>query len=230
MSDVNSENIYFTNDLEDLDFVKICLKENSIPHEIIFNNNSHPIFGTNMALGMDSVLYKYAVRVPLEFVEKAQSLLNEVLDSEETQTEEEEIPVADAHEVLNSSAPVKEKVSKKSPAGILVILLLVLHFSRYFSQVKQRGSSKGKTVLLYLIGIFWMIFNIGGLVLVFTGSGVYDFYYLLYAFITVLVFASGYEAVINFVDFLIERKKVQKIWCILSLLICIAGFILSYNL
>lgn len=230
MSELNSENIYFTNDLDDLDFIKNCLNENSIPHEIIFNNNCHPIFGTNMALGMDSILYKYAVRVPVEYVEKAQNLLNEVLELEETQTEEEEIPVTDADEVLNSSASVKEKVSKKSPAGILVILLLVLHFSRYFSQVKQRGNSKGKTILLYLIGIFWMIFNIGGLVLAFTGSGVYDFYYFLYAFIVVLVFTSGYEALINFVDFLIERKKVQKIWCILCLLICIAGFILSYNL
>lgn len=230
MSDVNSENIYFTNDLEDLDFVKICLKENSIPHEIIFNNNSHPIFGTNMALGMDSVLYKYAVRVPLEFVEKAQSLLNEVLDSEETQTEEEEIPVTDADEVLNSSAPVEEKVSKKSPAGILVILLLVLHFSRYFSQVKQRGSSKGKTILLYLIGIFWMIFNIGGPVLAFVGQFFFDFYDLLNAFLLVLIFASGYEALINFVDFLIERKRAQKVWCILSILIFIASNIVVNNL
>lgn len=228
MSELNSENIYFTNDLDDLDFIKNYLNENSIPHEIIFNNNSHPIFGTNMALGMDSILYKYAVRVPVEYVEKAQNLLNEVLGSD--QAEGEEIPVTDADEVLNSSASVKEKVSKKSPAGILVILLLVLHFSRYFSQVKQRGNSKGKTILLYLIGIFWMIFNIGGLVLAFTGSGVYDFYYFLYAFVVVLVFTSGYEALINFVDFLIERKKAQKIWCILCLLICIAGFILSYNL
>ena len=50
MSELNSENIYFTNDVDDLDFIKNCLNENSIPHEIIFNNNSHPIFGTNMAL------------------------------------------------------------------------------------------------------------------------------------------------------------------------------------
>lgn len=80
MSELNSENIYFTNDVDDLDFIKNCLNENSIPHEIIFNNNSHPIFGTNMALGMDSILYKYAVRVPVEYVEKVQNLLNEVLD------------------------------------------------------------------------------------------------------------------------------------------------------
>ncbi|MBQ1710074.1 MAG: hypothetical protein II032_03060 [Treponema sp.] len=175
MSELNSENIYFTNDLDDLDFIKNCLTENSIPHEIIFNNNSHPIFGTNMALGMDSILYKYAVRVPVEYVEKAQNLLNEVLNSDQAEGEETPASITDEEEVLSSRASVQEKAGKIIPIGLLAILLVILHFSRYFSMVKIRGDGKVKTGLLYLIGILWMISYFVGLSLAFVGPNVYDF-------------------------------------------------------
>jgi hypothetical protein len=215
MSDVNSENVYFTNSLEDLDFVKICLKENSIPHEIIFNNNSHPIFGTNMALGMDSILYKYAVRVPVEYVEKAQNLLNEVLNSDQAEGEETPASITD------------EEEGKEIPIGLLAILLVILHFSRYFSMVKRRGDGKVKTGLLYFIGILWMISYFVGLSLVFVGPNVYDFDYILHSIGFVVFFVSGYETIINLIDLLIERKKTQKIWFIICLLMFISSLILS---
>ncbi len=214
MSDVNSENVYFTNSLEDLDFVKICLEENAIPHEIIFNNNSHPIFGTNIALGMDSILYKYAVRVPVEYVEKAQNLLNEVLNSDQAEGEETPASITD------------EEEGKEIPIGLLAILLVILHFSRYFSMVKRRDG-KVKTGLLYLIGILWMISYFVGLSLAFVGPNVYDFDYILHSINFVVFFFSGYEAVINLIDLLIERKKNQKIWFIICLLMFISSPILS---
>ncbi len=226
MSDVNSENVYFTNSLEDLDFVKICLEENAIPHEIIFNNNSHPIFGTNMALGMDSILYKYAVRVPVEYVEKAQNLLNEVLGSDQAEGEETPASITDEEEVLSSRASVQEKAGEKNPIGLLAILLVILHFSRYFSMVKRRDG-KVKTGLLYLIGILWMISYFVGLSLAFVGPNVYDFVYILHSINFVVFFFSGYEAVINLIDLLIERKKTQKIWFIICLLMFISSLILS---
>lgn len=214
MSELNSENIYFTNDLDDLDFIKNCLNENSIPHEIIFNNNSHPIFGTNMALGMDSILYKYAVRVPVEYVEKAQNLLNEVLNSDQAEGEETPASITD------------EEEGKKIPTGLLAILLVILHFSRYFSMVKRRGDGKVKTGLLYLIGILWMISYFVGLSLASVGPNVYDFDYILHSIGFVVLFVSGYEAFINLIDLLIERKKAQKIWFIICLLMFISSFIL----
>lgn len=225
MSELNSENIYFTNDLDDLDFIKNCLNENSIPHEIIFNNNSHPIFGTNMALGMDSILYKYAVRVPVEYVEKAQNLLNEFLNSDQAEGEETPASITDEEEVLSSRASVQEKA--EIPIGLLAILLVILHFSRYFSMVKRRGDGKVKTGLLYLIGIFWMISYFVGLSLAFVGPNVYDFGYILHSVDFVVLFVSGYEAVINLIDLLIERNKAQKIWFIICLLMFISSFILS---
>ena len=168
-----------------------------------------------MALGMDSILYKYAVRVPVEYVEKAQNLLNEVLDSDQAEGEETPASITD------------EKAEKKDPIGLLAILLVILHFSRYFSMVKRRGDGKVKTGLLYLIGILWMISYFVGLSLASVGPNVYDFNYILYSINFVVFFFSGYEAIINLIDLFIERKKTQKIWFVICLLMFISSLILS---
>lgn len=132
MSELNSENIYFTNDVDDLDFIKNSLSENSIPHEIIFNNNSHPIFGTTVSMGMDNILYKYVIRVPVEYIDKAQSLLKEVLNSDEEVGQEELPSVTDSKESLASNETGQKSVTKKSFARLLVILLLVFIASLIF--------------------------------------------------------------------------------------------------
>ncbi len=132
MSELNSENIYFTNDLDDLDSIKNCLTENSIPHEIIFNNNSHPIFGTNVSMGMDNILYKYVIRVPVEYIDKAQSLLKEVLNSDEEVGQQELPSVTDSEEGLATNEAGQKSVTKKSFARLLVILLLVFIASLIF--------------------------------------------------------------------------------------------------
>ncbi len=222
MTHDDSEKIYFTNNLEDLDFVKICLKENVIPFEIVFNNNSHPIFGTNLSQGMDSVLYKYAVKVSPEYCAKAQALLKEVLEpegnpieEEVSSQEEEKLPLAE------------EKKSRKSPAGMYILLLFIQHYSRYFAKVRQEKFGRGKTILLNLLGLFWLFLNLCSLILMFVGPyNINDYYYVLAACSMVFLFASGYEAVLNIVDYFIERKKSQKIWANLSLLIFIAVFVL----
>lgn len=92
--------------------------------------------------------------------------------------------------------------------------------------VKRRGDGKVKTGLLYLIGILWMISYFVGLSLASVGPNVYDFYYILHSIDFVVLFFSGYEAFINLIDLLIERKKAQKIWFIICLLMFISSFIL----
>ena len=93
--------------------------------------------------------------------------------------------------------------------------------------VKRRGDGKVKTGVLYLIGILWMISYFVGLSLSFVGPNVYGFDYILQSIVFVVLFVSGYEAFINLIDLFIERKKVQKIWFIISLFMFISSFILS---
>ena len=37
---------------------------NNIPNQIIRNNNNHPYFGFNLAIGIEKNLYNYLVRIP----------------------------------------------------------------------------------------------------------------------------------------------------------------------
>ncbi|MBO4728917.1 MAG: hypothetical protein J5631_10895, partial [Spirochaetaceae bacterium] len=77
MDTLNIINFYFTNSLEDLNSVKNILEANNISHEIISTNNNHPFFGFNSAIGMEKNLYKYVIRIPEMFIEKAEKLLSE---------------------------------------------------------------------------------------------------------------------------------------------------------
>ncbi|MBO4516064.1 hypothetical protein J5751_01165 [bacterium] len=68
---------YFTNSLDELNTVKNILESNNIPNQIIRNNNNHPYFGFNLAIGIEKNLYNYLVRIPEKYVEIAEHLIPE---------------------------------------------------------------------------------------------------------------------------------------------------------
>ena len=102
---------YFTNSLEELNLAKDALEENGIPHEIVRNNNRHPYFGFNSALGVEKNLYNYIIRIPEIFIDDAESIISKALSEEE---------------IITTDNDEEEKVKSQKYLSSLLILIAIL--------------------------------------------------------------------------------------------------------
>ena len=204
---------YFTNSLDELNSVKTILETNNIPHEIIQNNNNHPYFGINTALGIEKNLYDYVIRIPENFIEHVEYILSEEFSNEESMNKtEEETPV----EIENTE--IKKSDSIKN--GYFVLLLFFTHYSRYFYSLKKINQNKKKQIILTIVGIIHLILSYS-LLFINDCSLIGNFEYGLYR--TLLIIGSV-QTVINLIDFIIERQRLQKYLFIIFGLITLLVF------
>ena len=209
MNNSNIVDFYFTNSLEDLNSVKNILEANNISHEIITTNNNHPFFGFNSAIGMEKNLYKYVIRIPEIFIEKAEQLLSEAFTEEDVENKieissEESDEMKESEEVAGSKKVKKQEKSLR--VGYFVMLLFFMHYSRYFYSLKEIKDKENKNKLK-IVGICYFFIT---------------FFFLFYAFSSIdgdvlsglfftLLFIGFLQTLINCIDFVIEKQNLQKV-------------------
>ena len=209
MNNSNIVDFYFTNSLEDLNSVKNILEANNISHEIITTNNNHPFFGFNSAIGMEKNLYKYVIRIPEIFIEKAEQLLSEAFTEEDVENKieissEESDEMKESEEVAGSKKVKKQEKSLR--VGYFVMLLFFMHYSRYFYSLKEIKDKENKNKLK-VVGICYFFIT---------------FFFLFYAFTSIdgdvlsglfftLLFIGFLQTLINCIDFVIEKQNLQKV-------------------
>ena len=206
-------NFYFTNSLDELNSVKNILETNNIPHEIIKNNNNHPYFGINTAIGIEKNLYDYVIRIPENFIENVEYLLSKEFSNEESINKIED-------ENLTKIEDTEIKKSDSIKTGYFVILLFFTHFSRYFCSLKKINQNKKKQIILTIAGIMYLILSYSLLFIsncLLIGNLEYGLYLTLLITCTV-------QTIINLIDFIIERQRLQKYLFIIFGLITAALF------
>ena len=209
MDNSNIVNFYFTNSLEDLNSVKNILEANNISHEIITTNNNHPFFGFNSAIGMEKNLYKYVIRIPEIFIEKAEKLLSEAFTEEDVESKieissEESDEMKESEEVAGSKKVKKQEKSLR--VGYFVMLLFFMHYSRYFYSLKEIKDKENKNKLK-VVGICYFFITFFFL---FYASTSIDGDVLSGLFFT-LHFIGFLQTLINCIDFVIEKQNLQKV-------------------
>ena len=219
MENENSEilDFYFTNSLDELNSVKNILETNDIPYEIIKNNNNHPYFGINTAIGIEKNLYDYVIRIPENYIENAEYLISEDFSTNESINETaEETPIEIEYTEVKKTDSIK--------LGYFVILLFFTHYSRYFLSLEKINNNKKKQIILTLIGIIYLVLNLSLLFIadcILVGNITYGFY------LTLLV-TCFIQTILNLVDFIIERQKLQKYLFILFGIIIVLFFSIQY--
>ena len=192
---------YFTNSLDELNSVKDILESNNIPNEIIRNNNNHPYFGINTAIGIEKNLYNYVVRIPEKYIDNAEYLISgessnqEIVNEHETETSDE-----------TKMPDIEEKELTDLKVGYFVILLFFTHYSRYFCSLKKIKQNKKKRIILRIVGFFYLVLSFGLLLIsaaLLSGSFIFGVY------ISVLLTAL-IQTILNLIDFIIERQRLQK--------------------
>ena len=209
MNNSNIVDFYFTNSLEDLNSVKNILEANNISHEIITTNNNHPFFGFNSAIGMEKNLYKYVIRIPEIFIEKAEQLLSEAFTEEDVESKieissEESDEMKESEEVAGSKKVKKQEKSLR--VGYFVMLLFFMHYSRYFYSLKEIKDKENKNKLK-VVGICYFFITFFFL---FYASTSIDGDVLSGLFFT-LLFIGFLQTLINCIDFVIEKQNLQKV-------------------
>ncbi|MBO4759327.1 MAG: hypothetical protein J5505_04630 [Spirochaetaceae bacterium] len=209
MNNSNIVDFYFTNSLEDLNSVKNILEANNISHEIITTNNNHPFFGFNSAIGMEKNLYKYVIRIPEIFIEKAEQLLSEAFTEEDVENKieissEESDEMKESEEVAGSKKVKKQEKSLR--VGYFVMLLFFMHYSRYFYSLKEIKDKENKNKLK-IVGICYFFITFFFL---FYASTSIDGDVLSGLFFT-LLFIGFLQTLINCIDFVIEKQNLQKV-------------------
>lgn len=199
---------YFTNSIENIELVKSLFEEHDIPNREIISNNNHPLFGINSTISMDKNLYKYVIQIPEEYVEKADFVVSQFMPEEDEITDEEnEIPEEQVDfETENQEEEVEQPKKTKINPGYLFMLLFVSHFSRFFYTVRKSESKTSKKVILNLIAIFLFCITYGLFFIYF--SFVFSDY--MSGFLMTCVTISSVQTIINFIDSLIEKQKLQK--------------------
>lgn len=215
MENLNIVDFYFTNSVEDLNSVRDILKENNIPNEIIRTNNNHPYFGTNSAIGMDRNLYKYVIRIPDTFIEQTEKIMSEEFSEEENPFDENKLEERGTVEKQDASINI----------GYLVMLLFFTHFSRYFYCIKKlvQADKKKLAKIFGIIGICYFIaicFSMFLLNVFFLTSDVY------LGILCSLVIMGVIQTIINLIDFIIEREKLQLALFFIFGLITVLAFFL----
>jgi len=202
ISDKNNElkivDFYFTNSVEDLKTVKDIFELNNIPNEIIRNNNRHPYFGVNTAIGLDRNLNDYVIRIPENYIDAAELLLSEAFDDEDNKDD-------DAVMQIDERESSEEKTKSSLGMGYFVMLLFISHYTRYFYCVKNIDQNAKMKSILKLAGVVWLSLDIIGhlaLCLLITDD-------LIEGICTSIFMICIKQAIINLIDFIIERQKLQ---------------------
>ena len=190
---------FFTNSLDELDSVREILETHNIPIKIIRSNNQIPYLGINSTIGIEKKFYNYVIQVPENYIDSAEFFLSEALPENENLTEPEE--EASVESQINE---IQNYTSLKT--GYFFILLFLTHFSRYFSSLKKINHNKKKQIALTFFGLFYFIMYCTTLVFITsqnTGTLFSGIYFSLLGF-------SFSQALLNLIDFIIERNKLQK--------------------
>lgn len=104
------------------------------------------------------------------------------------------------------------------------MLLFFTHYSRYFLSLEKINNNKKKQIILTLIGIIYLVLNLSLLFIadcILVGNITYGFY------LTLLV-TCFIQTILNLVDFIIERQKLQKYLFILFGIIIVLFFSIQY--
>lgn len=154
------------------------------------------------------------IQIPENFIEAAESLITE--DSSDAVISE------NPENSENPIIPEKENEETGSiKTGYFVLLLLYTHFSRYFLSLKKVADKKRRVILL-ITGIVYLVLSFSLLMMsAKLLSGSFDFG-IQFTLLSICLF----QTILNLIDFIIERNKLQKILFIVLGLLTVLMFII----
>lgn len=162
---------------------------------------------------MKKNLYDYVIRIPENFIEKVEYILSEEFSNEENWNQTEVEPIAEIEDT-------DTKKIDSNRTGYFVLLLFLTHYSRYFSSLNKINNNRKKRILLKIVGIIYLILSYSMLFIndyLLIGD-------ILYGFYLTLLIVFFIQTIINLVDFIIERQKLQKYLFIIFGLITVLVF------
>ena len=204
---VKTKDIFYSNSIEEMEEIKRALENADIDFEIVFNENAHPVFGTNLSVGMQNILYKYVIKVSETDEEKTIKILDATFKEDvsvEEDNDKEAAFIGEAHDI-----------KERTEISVSLILLLIFqHYSRFFAHVSKNIKTKKTKVILCISGLtFWFFYMLAAVLYM---SNTIDEGVLFCSLVVFILFLI-YEFILNIVDFIIEKQMLQLICYLISL-------------
>jgi len=204
------QEIYCTNSEEEVMQIENSFNSSGIIFKTSINNTVNPVFGISSTLNSRDLSYKFQIHVQDSSIEKAQQLLKKMFEIETTT---DEISVND-YDVDKHVTNEKQTIARS-----IFILLLFAHLSRFYQMIFKELKSNTLKIILTTISIVY----VSCVILIITPNMTDSYEKLIYLTISMFLFVI-YQFIINIIDFLITKSKVQLI--VFSILLIIIAIFL----
>ena len=192
--------LFCSNDETEIDKVKEVLQNHKINFNLSINNAKNVIFGISPLSNICDLSYKYQIQVKENDLDNAEDLIKELFSL--NNEIENVLP-----KTKNNETNFEENIDKKETPTIARLVLLILvfcHISRFFEFVSKNRKNKSRRNQLNILEIMLLITLVGALSI----NYIYWFSIIVGLISSILLFWI-YQFLINLIDFIITKNKIQ---------------------